>query len=303
VHGCSTDAPPPLDGTGCQDSHGVMLVLSWNINAIRGIESGRLEGVAAVIRRLEPDVALFQEVGWKKGQDASILRMLEQVGLGNIHYSGDHAANKKLYGCVVASRHPMRPHDSGWAKAAPRPQLLARATVVVDGTEVDCISAHIPNGSGNGWNKPKTFEALADALRNAPDMPRVLGGDFNEPREVRPNGQIVTFGERVGVDGSVTCRGKKTGKCGETHPRRRWDAAVRAIFAGETSHGLRRAHAVVHGVGAAATTHVVKRQSRFFDHLFVSRHFEVEEADYDHGVREQGVSDHSAAWVRVRSRE
>ncbi len=48
--------------------------------------------------------------------------------------------------------------------------------------DIDVFTAHIPNGSKYRRKKIDTFHALAAELRRASDSPRILTGDFNEPK-------------------------------------------------------------------------------------------------------------------------
>ena len=97
--------------------------------------------------------------------------------------------------CLVASRWEVTPDDIGWRRCAPYPELLGRATVSApDEGDIDVFTAHIPNGSDHGWKKIDTFHVLSAALRGASDKPRILTGDFNEPKLFLRSGQIVPFG-------------------------------------------------------------------------------------------------------------
>jgi endonuclease/exonuclease/phosphatase family metal-dependent hydrolase len=68
-------------------------------------------------------------------------------------------------------------------------------------------------------------------------------------------------------------------------------------------HGLRHAWFEKHGY-QSVTTHVVgpKKKSRFFDHMLVSDHFEIEEGGYHLSWCSRGLSDHAAGWARIRLR-
>lgn len=167
------------------------------------------------------------------------------------------------------------------------------------GGELDVIGVHIPNGSGNGWKKIDSFHVLARALRRMRPRPLILAGDFNEPRAVRPNGQIITFGQLDRKNGGVHSDGNKKDCHGEVRPRVEWDVGVRSVLAGETSHGLRHAYLTKHGSAEVPVTHRTRANPRFFDHVFVSEHIVVRDAGYHHPWRENGWSDHSAAWVEL----
>lgn len=280
-----------------------MLVVSWNIKAITGAAPDRLAAIVARLASVKLDVVLLQEVGTHVAEP--LVRELKGLGL-NVFFGGLADDKGKPYGNMIASHWPLSGVAPGWAKA-PWPQLLTRATVTIDGQDVDVIAAHIPNGSGNGWEKINTFNALADALTMAPRGPRILGGDFNEPRFFRPDGGLVSFGAKKLKDGTYSLEGElrspkrsRVSQPPESHPRRLWNDGVTAILGWGAPHGLRHAHHAVHGFEVSPATHVVQRKPRFFDHILVSKDFAVEDSGFFHGWRTDSPSDHSAAWVKLR---
>jgi len=276
-----------------------MLILSWNVHAIYGIGARRFENVMASIASMQPDIVMLQEVARQPELVDRFGRGLSSVGLPGFFYSGTMQVERKKYGNIVASRSSLRPEGPGWAPGVPWHQLLCRATVTLNGTAIDVIAAHMPNGSANGWKKIETFEALAAYLRDARRGPRLVGGDFNEPQAILENGTLVSFGSRKTRDGEFDLGGIRK-RNGEAHPRVRWDQGVRSVLDGEAEHGLRRAYSDRHGP-RTEVTHVIRGKSRFFDHILVSSHFEVQDAGYRHDWREAGLSDHSAAWVIVEA--
>jgi len=145
-------------------------VITWNVESLRGASEKRRREIAARIDSKKPDLILLQEVG--NDVAGAFVPELKQIGLAAF-FGGIGDATSKAYGSMIASRSPPQGVKPGWAPA-PWPQLLARATVTVDGREIDVISAHMPNGSANGWKKIDTFEALAASLARAPATPRVL---------------------------------------------------------------------------------------------------------------------------------
>jgi len=91
-------------------------------------------------------VVLLQEVG--NGVADDLLRVLKEAGLPGF-FGRPSGTEGKTYGNVIASRWPLEPLAPSWS-TAPWPQLLTRATVTVGDVVIDVISAHMPNGSGNG---------------------------------------------------------------------------------------------------------------------------------------------------------
>ncbi len=281
-----------------------MKVLSWNINAGRSISDERLQNVLGAIRGSQADVVLLQEVGWKKRRHKAVLRGLEELGLSNVVYSGRPGASRKTYGCVIASSRDLDVTPTKWGKSSDDPllpELMLRATVRDDGGDVDVITCHVPNAAGNGWLKVYTFEALARVLTRSSDGPRVLGGDFNEPRAFLADGRVRTFGQKVSAS-KVHCDGVKTDKKGDAYPRLRWDLAVRAVLAGESLHGLRNAYVKTHGYDVPASHYIEGKKGRCFDHLLVSPELEVHDAGYELDWLTAGWSDHAAVWANLTAK-
>jgi endonuclease/exonuclease/phosphatase family metal-dependent hydrolase len=174
--------------------------------------------------------------------------------------------------------------------------------------DIDIVNVHVPNGSENGWDKIETLEGIACVIRSAPDGLRILAGDFNEPMLIRPNGEIITSGQQIAIDGSVRLGRRSKGKAGpgqfrdaqgRTDDLQRWDQGVRGIFEGEERLRLSHVRHLMPGHPLMPVTHRTRRSDRFFDHVFLSRHFRVSKVEYIHHVREAGYSDHSPVYVEI----
>jgi len=277
-----------------------VLVVTWNVKAIRGIRLGRLDKVIERLVSTQPDILLLQEVG--NGVVELFLEKLQRLGLRTF-WGGCVAREGKPYGNIIASPWPLQGVASDWS-GAPWPQLLTRATVAVKQRDVDVITAHIPNGAGNGWRKVDTLQALAKALQQAGVTPRILGGDFNEPRRFLPDGDLVSFGARRRRGGTFSLEGNRRypasgTRPAESRPLAEWDKAVRDMLARGAPHGLRLAYHDRHGSSPMPVTHEILGEARFFDHLLVSQDFVVEDAGFFHEWRIEQLSDHSAAWTKL----
>lgn len=277
-----------------------MLVLTWNIHGNRGIADERLSRIVNAIFSVNPDIVMLQEVG--NDVVAELVSQLDKHHFSSCSIRGP--SDEKAYGNMIAARGSVHPRASGWANA-PWPHLLLRATVTVGGHEIDVITAHIPNGSGNGWKKIETLEGLAEALEAAPVMPRIVGGDFNEPQTFLPDGALISFGAKKRANGEYSLEGERrsnvTPKLDETedHSRRRWDNAVKRVLAKGAPHGLRHAFLDRNGFDRLAATHSVQGESRWFDHLLVSREFTIDAAGHYDEWRSGAPSDHAAAWASL----
>ena len=283
-----------------------MYLLSWNVGQLGA--SKRIEAVANAIGSSEPDIVTIQEV--RSRHASTVAEALQGCGLEHVWHSHDPPPCRgrevqKAYHCLIASRWPLAgPHGGdAWRCAAPFPETLGRVAVRTPTVDINVFTAHIPHGSGHGWKKIDTFETLALALRRGTDSPRILTGDFNEPKTFLSSGQLLTFaGEQVDADGSISasCEWWK-----HRRPREDWSKGVRSVLADASRHGLRDAYRARHGFAVATpVTHRVTKGKgpRCFDHTFVSRHFEVVECGYHHEWRRERWSDHSAMWTKLRLR-
>lgn len=278
-----------------------MRILTWNVNR-------RWWGCLEGIRDLEPDIVMLQKVTHENKR--GIMAALEFSGYKQCRYSGAMSDTRKRYGNITASRWPVSAVPRGWASKMPWPQLGLRVAVHTPHGDVDTINVHIPAGSNSGWRKIDTIEAVADAVESGDDVARVLAGDFKEPQKILPGGQLVTFGQRVFPDGSIRLGRRRRGGAppdsftdmeGRTYGLHRWDATVRRIFEGSSRHGLRHVIKVDdEWPSQVPTTYFARNKPWFFDHLFVSTHFQVTGYRYVDDVREEArYSNHSAVYADV----
>ena len=280
-----------------------MRLLSWNV--CFQILPGQKENVLSAIGSAKADIVALQEIPSALADE--VRGRLARLGLEHSYDSADSAPGgpsglkSKSYQCLVASRWPVAASGNQWRKRAPYPEMLGRATVSAPQAPIDLFNVHIPNGSGNGWRKIDSFQRLSAALREADDAPRILTGDFNEPREFRRSGQIVTFEEKLLAGGGTTSPSHMRDLFGVTRPGVEWTCGVRSVLAGASQHGLRDAWRDTHGWESTPVTHrTTANNPRCFDHTLVSRHFEILDCGYFHEWRLKGWSDHSAMWTDLR---
>ena len=260
-------------------------LLSWNVN------KRKPEDLTAKINSVRPDIVTLQEVKRNLADDWAA--HLESIDLEHHHRSGEKA-HTLSHQCLIASRWPLTPDDIVRPREPPYPESLARATVSVPGKgAIDVFTVHIPNGRGNGWRKIDTFHVLTAELRRANDSPRILTGDFNEPKRFDDSGQIITWGQKA--DGRTSTRPSRD-QFGDERPSIEWTNGVLSVLDGKSHHGLQDAYRACNGFQKSG---LVTWGSRCIDHTFVSRHFDVLECDYYHQWREQGLSDHSPMWAKL----
>ena len=274
-------------------------VVNWNVNLRVADVLDKLKGL------VEPDVLTLQEVRFS--QRSAFEERLGKMGLKCYPDSQRHTRGK-IYGNLIASRWTIEPIKPRYSRDEPPwRELLVQASVSVDGRSFLVINVHIPNGSRYGWKKIDTFKALKEVVHKAKGKPCIVTGDFNEPQLIplqdgaqfippQDGVRIVSFGQTWKKrDERFACR--ETRKSPSGHE---WDRAVQWLFEKPNEHGLCLAYWMAHGQGVMPVSHVTAGELRWFDHMFVSRHFHVERCDYDHRVRLGHRSDHSALGARLK---
>ena len=279
----------------------MLTVATWNVNAIRGAGADRITRVADALARHAPDVVVLQEVATRTQVVEQLRDELLRVGLSHFLFSGSDIPREtkygdKAYGNVLASRWPFEAHP--WPVVAEWPQLTVAARMTEQFVGLLIVGTHIPNGTGNGWEKVYAFETLVHGLEAA-ERPVILAGDFNEPRLFDPT--FTSFGatDRGGL------RGTFTDLNGVTHDRERWQRAVAAVLdPARTAWGGR--HVTTLASVEFEATHIARGiYGKQFDHILVSDDdFRVERVLYDHSVREgtPRLSDHSMVVVALEPR-
>ena len=259
-------------------------VLTWNIN-FRAAST--LEPLSALPSL--PDVVTLQEVTPKHSE--GVRERLHKMGYATV-YSGLEDASDKQYGNVIAALTQLTLVDSV-ALGFRWPQLAAHAVVDTPGGRINVVTVHVPNGSGNGWKKIDTFDALKQMVLALKGAPLVLTGDFNEPRWVpTQDGHIVTWGQDE--QGGQWLPWNMWTFDGVSDTGERWDAAVRWFFDSQDESSIRNALWDDAGHGAMEASHLSHGAERWFDHVFISDHFEVGSCAYRHAFRTDGFSDPSA---------
>ena len=275
---------------------GFFRIGTWNIHGVRGVGAERLEGICETLNRHRLDVVLLQEVSLSLHASGLLARSLHDIGLVAQVYSGYADAAEKRYGNVIASRSPLT--EMSWPVSMRWPQLICAATLNVASRSVTVVNAHIPNGSGNGWEKVYAFEGLLGGLQTLP-QPIILGGDFNEPKSTPPRWLSFRADDDGGVDGEFRDLN------GVVHARQRWQEAVAGVL--DDTGRIRRTawggqHVQSNTHRSFEPTHIVRgRFERYFDHILITDGLHARDATYHHGVWEwpTPASDHSLVTATV----
>ena len=258
-------------------------VLTWNINFR---SAATLDPIAALPSL--PDLVALQEV--KLDHAKAVHDRLKGMGYTSVYSQGPDAA-RLSYGNMIAARTKLTSFEP-IAVDFPYPQLVAHVSVETSGGPVNVITVHVPNGSGYGWEKIDTLEALKRMVLGLRGEPLVLTGDFNEPQYAMQDGQVVTWGQDP--DGERWAVSDEWTFDGATGTGERWDAAVRWFFESPGESGIRSAFWDAAGHGEMEASHFSRGGKRWFDHVFVSGDFQVNDCRYLHDFREDEYSDHSA---------
>jgi len=258
-------------------------LITWNV--ARRVE--RLAEQAAALAARGPDVVALQEVTartWPLWRAA-----LRTIGLPYAACSLEGAdaarepAGRRRTGVVLAARTTPR---AAQPLAVPWPETALAAAVA--GVAVHTV--HVPNAA-NGWVKADTLAALRAGLAGTHGA-RVLCGDLNTPRREHADGRVVSFAR----DSRERLRPERG---------HRWDAAELGVVPGLRDLGFTDAFRAVHGPAARApswTFGVIAGHGGGWriDHVFASCELAVAAADYHHGWRQAGLSDHSALEADLR---
>jgi exonuclease III len=179
------------------------------------------------------------------------------------------------------------------------PERFLSVVAKTDFGPVEIHAAHGLTGTGHGWDKIEMLEAIYERLARKVRRHRILCGDFNTPRRETPDGEIITFGQRVRENLPPRLRKIIRGKSGA-----RWDAGERNILTGLKDFDLADVFREIHGYDVQEMSWTTWRKSKQFggrfDHIFASAALNATNAEYLHEAREAGLSDHSPLVVECR---
>jgi exonuclease III len=251
-------------------------VLTWNVAG----RLARLDEQADRLLEHRADVVCLQEV---------IPPALERWR-GRLHAAGyavaasavlPDAPRRHRLGVLIASRHPLS--VGGSSAAVPWPERWLAAEVRPGGwsqaLHIACLHAPLSHSADHA--KVRTFEAVYARLAGLGErVPAVLCGDLNTPQYEARDGTIQTFAQT---------------RTGRLRPERgpRHDDAERMIVSGPP--GWRDAFRALHGYEARDRSWKTGRHPGYrLDHILISPALIALACEYDHSLRTEGLSDHSA---------
>jgi len=269
-----------------------MRVISWNTNA----RSRRVVDQIEYLQNRRPDVIALQEVTAKS---ISLFRTgFQKIGFQFIHDSFELFRNPSLskgsrrYGVMIASKYPAKLARRNLLHVPWKEKVLS-ASIECPEVSFDLHATYIPPGSSNGWKKVEILEGIHEGLSKHTRRPRILCGDFNSPQEEFPTGEVVTWAQRIRIDGKVTLRKRFRNGDGA-----RWDAAERNILTGLKKYDLSDVYRTLRGWEAQDFSWYPIRKNkkvagRRFDHIFASNSLKAVRCCYLADARQNGLSDHS----------
>ena len=262
-----------------------MRILNWNVWGAVGIGAARSERIILLLRDINADVLLLQEVPLR----GNFLARLRDEGY---QVTDPHSARPGLWrkgnAAVVASRLPMQEIE--------RPDGLRFeqlfTPVRIGGIEL--ASCHIPNASGHnsiarelGLPRDIKVAHLESALSWLRAMSnRLIAGDFNEPDYIDPkSGNSISF------------------PSSDSAYQDRQNSAVNQLFNSNAPH-----HLCAHLHAAPEPpTYSVNGRAVWFDHALFNGDSDRWSATYLHNVRtdkDSGesftYSDHSAMLIEKK---
>jgi endonuclease/exonuclease/phosphatase family metal-dependent hydrolase len=168
-----------------------MRVMTWNLWWRLGPWEERAAAIASVVREVQPDVLLLQEV-WSAEGDSAAHRLAAAVGLAHVEITDDPFAERRGEAGVgfhnaIASRWPLaqvRSHALPRLDGTPGHRRALSAVVDTPHGEWPVVSTHLDHRFDESAVRQLQAESLLHLvaeIRGDPDttLPVVLGGDMN----------------------------------------------------------------------------------------------------------------------------
>ena len=251
-------------------------VLTWNVAG----RLSRLDEQADRVLGHDADVVCLQEV-----IPNALPRWTERLQSARYAIAASAVApdapRVNRLGVLIASRHPIV--FAGPPVAVPWPERLLAADVEPPAwpQPLRVVTLHAPLSAREEHVKIRTLEDVHANLAALPaDARALLCGDLNTPQYEDRDGTIQTFAQ--------TRTGRLRPDRGERH-----DRAERSIVSGP--RGWRDAFRALHGYEARDRSWKSGRHPGYrLDHILIAPALTAVACAYDHSLREDGLSDHSA---------
>lgn len=179
--GCAGLLAAALFGTTDAQAQDTLRVLSYNVRHGAGMDLVvDLERTAAVIRALDPDVVLLQEIDSSAGRTDGVDQARELATLTGLpHYAFGRfmTYDGGAYGMAVLSASPLLAHANHVLPEGdePRSALAARIRPLAGGPEIVFVGIHLYRTAAERFAQARTLVDLFDEE----ESPVLLVGDFN----------------------------------------------------------------------------------------------------------------------------
>jgi exonuclease III len=255
-------------------------VWTWNVNR----RSVCLDEQAGRVLIGRPDVVCLQEVTprglarWTDLFEAAGYTVQASEGLASSHS-----------GVLIASPHPLTTASQIDGVPWPARALVAKVQLPVWEQALHVVCLHAPLSQDPEKAKVLTLEAVHTSLCGLADgVPAILCGDLNTPQFEEPDGTMQTF--------AYTRKGHLKARLGKRH-----DEAEQNILSGPD--GWRDAFRRLHGTEARDRSWRAPGRGTNpgfrLDHILLSPGLTPVTCAYDHIVRAQHLSDHSAMYATI----
>ena len=254
-----------------------MKLISWNI-------AGRLSSINQQIDYLingNFDIICLQEVISKtQGPITEKFKSLGYNAISSVPNEGLLTTGRHKYNLLIFCKAEIiksKPaHEIKW-----REKYLS-GILKFDSKELEVTTLHVPPGSSNGIEKIISIEQFYKNIIDSENQYRIVCGDWNTPRREYENGEIKTWM-------------KTGGRIGESE---RWDKGERLLLEELKTIGIHDSFRHLNGYDIKEYSWYINTKGgtkgRRYDHIHSSDTLDVEKCYYDHTVRENKFSDHSA---------
>lgn len=188
-------------------AHGAPFAVPLPFLRRRSALLGTLDRVAALLEREGADVVALQEADrsslFSGGVD-QVARIAERAGYPHVHH-GVHSGVPGLFaqGTALLSRHPLESCDSAHFGRDRRVDKGYVVATLAMGNGWDVVSLHLDPFSAAV--RQRQVDQLIHALRQRPERPRVVMGDFNADEVNGPVDQLcAALGLHAQAEGEPT---------------------------------------------------------------------------------------------------
>ena len=265
-----------------------MKVITWNLNS--RTNNNILEYQCKYLTENDFDLITLQEVTLVSQkyfkdhfEDRFILSSFDTVTDQSI------LKGKRKFGQLIISKKPIS-YLKEKCDQIPYPERVLSG--LINDSDIEVHTTHVPPGSSNGVIKVEHFEGLFNYLSKRVHNKRILTGDFNSPKQEFETGEVITWGQKISPSGKVriSVNPKWKHECtGE-----RWDSAERNIIQNHSEVGLIDVFRSSNGYSDKSASWFTRQgMGRRYDHIFCSDDFDVRGSYYDQQPRLNNSSDHS----------